>query len=83
MDQPLNINLQKVLDNEEIIKFIDILNISQERKNELKEKLPSFTNEEKVFLWKTLVDIYKLDRAEEEEIKILKDFFEESEEKEN
>ncbi len=85
---PSQIEIDKVLDNETIIKFIDGLNLTQEQKNQLKEALPSFTDEEKVFLWKTLLDIWKLDREEEISIKMLEEYgyFEEGEksgEKEN
>lgn len=72
---PSQIDIEKTLDNETIAKFIDDLNINEEEKNKLKESLPSFTDEEKVFLWKTLLDIWQLDREEERSIKMLKDYW--------
>jgi len=57
------------LGNNTIIKFIEMLKIDEGRKKTLLEKLPSFTDEEKVFLWKTLLDIYRLNKEKKDEIR--------------
>lgn len=57
------------LENNTIIKFIEMLKIDESRKKTLLEKLPSFTDKEKVFLWKTLLDIYRLDKEKKDEIR--------------
>ncbi|MDD5551976.1 MAG: hypothetical protein PHI88_02365 [Candidatus Pacebacteria bacterium] len=62
------------LEKNTIIKFIGMLRIDENRKKTLLEKLPSFTDEEKVFLWKTLLDIYRLDKEKKDEIRKVKKY---------
>ncbi|MGB9598898.1 MAG: hypothetical protein ACPLZH_03590 [Minisyncoccales bacterium] len=62
--RPIIIDFEKFLDIKVIEKFINILNIDEGRKSQLKERLPLLNDEEKIFLWKTLVDIYTLDEKE-------------------
>ncbi len=68
------IPVDKVLDNEIIIEFINGLKLNKENKEKIIKALPSFNNEEKVFLWKTLLDIWRLDREEEISTKMLEDY---------
>ena len=63
------------LDNKKIISFIERLKIEDERKRKLIEKVPSLKDEEKVFLWKTLLDIYRIDKEEERDISKAKEYF--------
>lgn len=56
------------LDDEAINNFIDLLKINEEQKETLKKRVPLLGNEEKVFLWKSLIDIYKLDEEEKKAV---------------
>lgn len=64
-----------LFDKKIINDFINSLNISEERKKTLSEKIPSLTKEEKLYLWKYLTDIYQLDIEEKEVIKRMKKYF--------
>lgn len=56
-------------DNNIIMNFIKTLSIKPQMKENLLKKVSSFSIEEKIFLWKILIDIYNLDKEEEKAIK--------------
>lgn len=66
---------QFLLESKAINNFIKRLNFDEEKKISLMEKIPSFTNEEKVFLWKTLLDIYQLEQEKEKAIQRIEKYF--------
>lgn len=64
-----------LLNNQSLEKFIQGVEISQEKKDFLISKLPEMDLEERMALFKTLTKIYLLDLEEKEAIARLKKFW--------
>lgn len=65
-----------LLNNQSLEKFIQKVKIKSEEKEFLLSKLPEMDLEERVALFKTLIEIYLLDLEEKETIERLKRFWE-------
>ncbi len=64
--------INPLLSNNTLIKFVQSVNIKEERKDFLISKIPELDEEERISLFKTLTNIYFLDQEEKEAIDEIK-----------
>jgi hypothetical protein len=66
-----------LLYNESLISFIQVVGLSEDKKNFLCSKVSEMDLEERIELFKTLYEIFRLDLEKEEAIKRVKKYWKE------
>ncbi len=69
-------NMQTLFYSDSLIKFVKSVKINQEQKKVLLSKIPNMGPEERGRLFKTLTEVYLLDREESKRIERIKRFLE-------
>ena len=68
-------SIEFLLHNKSLIKFVQSLGISEDRKELLVSKIPELDLEQRKKLFKTLIDVYRLDIKEKEAIERIKKYW--------
>ena len=68
-------SIEFLLHNKSLIKFVQLLGISEDRKELLISKIPELDLEQRKKLFKTLIDVYRLDIKEKEAIERIEKYW--------